>query len=74
LEIINPGNEDFHIHSLNYSDGMNTIDEIVKYSGEIGLTKIAITDHCQEHLNKRNFIKKNHYNIIDRWKNVYNEV
>ncbi len=74
MEIINPGNEDSHIHSLNYSDGMNTIDEIVKYSGEIGLTKIAITDHCQEHLNKRNFIKKNHYNIIDRWKNVYNEV
>ncbi|MCJ7552368.1 MAG: PHP domain-containing protein, partial [Ignavibacteriaceae bacterium] len=74
LEIINPGNEDFHIHSLNYSDGMNTIDEIVKFSGEIGLTKIAITDHCQEHLTKRNLIKKNHYNIIDRWKNVYNEV
>lgn len=52
MEIINPGSEDFHIHSLNFFDGMNTIYEIVKYSGEIGLTKIAITDHYQVHLDK----------------------
>ena len=74
MEIINPGNEDFHIHSLNFSDGMNTIDEIVKYAGDIGLAKIAITDHCQYHLDKRNFVKKNHYTMIERWKNVYNDV
>ena len=74
MEIINLKNEDFHIHSLNFSDGMNTVDEIVKYSGEIGLTKIIITDHCQVHLDKRNFVKKNHYTMIDRWKNVNNEV
>jgi histidinol phosphatase-like PHP family hydrolase len=74
MEIINSITEDFHIHSLNFSDGMNTVDDIVKYAGEIGLTKIAITDHCQMHLDKRKFIKKNHYNMTDRWKNVYNEV
>ena len=39
MEIINPGNEDYHIHSINFSDGLNTIDEIVKFAGEIGLTK-----------------------------------
>ncbi|MCX6168152.1 MAG: PHP domain-containing protein [Ignavibacteriales bacterium] len=58
MEIINPGNEDYHIHSLNYSDGMNTVDEIVKFAGEIGLTKITITDHCQMHLDIRKFVKK----------------
>ncbi|MGB5894741.1 MAG: PHP domain-containing protein [Ignavibacteriaceae bacterium] len=74
MEIINPGNEDYHIHSLNYSDGMNTIDEIVKFAGNIGLAKIAITDHCQVHIDKRNFGKKNYYNLIKRWNNVFNEV
>lgn len=74
MEIINPGNEDFHIHSLNYSDGMNTIDEIVKFAGNIGLTKIAITDHCQVHIDKRNFGKRNYYNMINRWNNVFNKV
>jgi len=74
MEIINPGNEDYHIHSLNYSDGMNTIDEIVIYAGSIGLKKIAITDHCQMHLDNRKFVKKNHYTMIDRWKNVHNDV
>ncbi|MGB5850220.1 MAG: PHP domain-containing protein, partial [Ignavibacteriaceae bacterium] len=65
---------DYHIHSLNYSDGMNTIDEIVKFAGNIGLAKIAITDHCQVHIDKRNFGKKNYYNLIKRWNNVFNEV
>ena len=74
MEIINPGNEDYHIHSLNYSDGMNTIDEIVKFAGSIGLTKIAITDHCQVHIDKRNFGNKNYYNLINRWGNVFNKV
>ena len=74
MGIVNPGNEDYHIHSLNFSDGMNTVDEIVKYAGEIGLTKIAITDHCQVHIDKRNFVLKNYYNMIGRWKNVFNNV
>ncbi|MBU1100359.1 MAG: PHP domain-containing protein [Bacteroidetes bacterium] len=74
MEIINPGTEDYHIHSLNFSDGLNTIDEIVKYAGEIGLTKIAITDHCQAYLDKRDFHRKTYYNIINRWENIHNEV
>ena len=74
MEIVNPGKEDYHIHSLNFSDGMNTIEEIVQYAGEIGLTKIAITDHCQVHIDVRNFGRKNYYSMLDRWKNVHNYV
>ena len=74
MEIVNPGKEDYHIHSLNFSDGMNTIEEIVKYAGDIGLTKIAITDHCQVHIDKRNFGMKNYYNMHERWRNVHNNV
>ncbi|MCZ7602080.1 MAG: PHP domain-containing protein [Melioribacteraceae bacterium] len=74
MEIINPGNEDYHIHSFNFSDGMNTVDEIVKFAGEIGLEKIAITDHCQAHQDRRKFVKKNYYNMIERWKNIHNNV
>ncbi|MFZ1291639.1 MAG: PHP domain-containing protein [Melioribacteraceae bacterium] len=74
MEIINPGNEDYHIHSINFSDGLNTIDEIVKFAGEIGLTKIAITDHNQVYLDTRNFPRKSYRGIIKRWKNVFNNV
>jgi len=35
---------DIHIHS-NYSDGANSIEEIVKHAKKIGLDGIAITDH-----------------------------
>ena len=74
MEIVNPGNEDYHIHSINYSDGLNTIDEIVKFAGEIGLKKIAITDHDQAYLDARNFPRKSYRGIIKRWQNVFNEV
>lgn len=74
MEIINSGNEDYHVHSLNFSDGMSTVDEIVKFAGEIGLTKIAITDHCQAHQDRRKFGKKTYYNMTGRWKNVYNDL
>lgn len=74
MEIINPGNEDYHIHSINFSDGLNTIDEIVKFAGEIGLNKIAITDHNQAYLDARNFGRKSYRGIVKRWKNVFNNV
>ena len=74
MEIINPGREDFHMHSSNFSDGFNTIDEIVKYAGEIGLKKIAITDHNQAYLDKRNFPSRTYRGIIKRWKNIHNNV
>jgi histidinol phosphatase-like PHP family hydrolase len=74
LEIINPGNEDFHMHSINFSDGLNTIDEVVKFAGEIGLTKIAITDHNQAYLDKRGFNRTTYRSITKRWQNVHNSV
>lgn len=74
MEIVNPGKEDYHVHSFNYSDGMSTVDEIVKFAGEIGLEKIAITDHCQAHQDRKHFHKKNYYNMIERWKNIHNNV
>lgn len=74
MEIINPGNEDYHMHSINFSDGLNTIDEIVKFAGDIGLNKIAITDHNQTYLEKRGFARRTYRNIIKRWRNMFNDV
>lgn len=58
MKIINLENEDYHIHSFNFSDGWNTIDEIVRYSGEIGMKKIAICDHSGAWLKKKIFKEK----------------
>ncbi len=74
MQIINPGKEDYHMHSINFSDGLNTIDEIVKYAGEIGLTKIAITDHNQAYLDKRGFSRTTYRSITKRWQNIHNKV
>ena len=35
MEIINFANEDYHVNSLNFFDGMSTVDEIVKFAGVI---------------------------------------
>lgn len=72
MRIVNTPHEDFHVHSLNYSDGMETIDGIVKYAGQIGMTRIAITDHCQATLDHHRIARKGFREIIDRWKNVHN--
>lgn len=74
MEIINPGNEDYHMHSINFSDGLNTIDEIVIFAGKIGLTKIAITDHNQAYLDERKFTRRTYRSITRRWQNVHNDV
>ena len=47
VKVLNTIHEDYHIHSLNFSDGFNTIDELVQQAGKIGLRKIIITDHSQ---------------------------
>lgn len=73
-KIVNTKQEDFHMHSLNYSDGLNTIDEMVVLAGKIGLKKIAITDHSQATLDAENFGKKNVRGTIIRWKNIHNNV
>ena len=74
VKVLNTMNEDYHMHSINYSDGMNTIDEIVQYAGKIGLKKITITDHSQFMLDGKNFGTRNRRVHTNRWKNIYNDV
>ena len=73
MSIINL-NRDYHSHSLNYSDGLNTIDEMVRFAGELGLEELALTDHSQAALDQHRLVKKNFRKSIDRWKNVHNSV
>lgn len=74
MKILNTINEDYHMHSINYSDGMNTIDEIVQYAGKIGLKKITITDHSQFMLDSYGIINRNRRVHTERWKNIHNDV
>lgn len=74
MKILNTIHEDYHIHSLNYSDGMNTIDEIVQYAGKIGMKRIAITDHSQAVIDFHKMPFKNWRSTIARWENVHNDV
>ncbi len=76
MKILNLGWEDYHIHSINFSDGFNTIDEIVQYAPKVWLRKLAITDHSQFALDLWNMSKKNIRSILHkgRWQNVHNDV
>lgn len=71
VQIINQATEDYHVHSLNFSDGMDTIDGIVISAGWFGLTRIAITDHCQATLDYHHLAKKTFRGLVKRWKNPY---
>lgn len=46
-KIINLDQRDYHIHTSTFSDGLNSIEEMVQYAGTLWLTEIAITDHSQ---------------------------
>lgn len=75
MKIINLDARDYHMHTLNFSDGMNTVDELVRYAWEIGLKEIAITDHSQKWIdshNKTNVLTARH--TIVKWRNVLNWV
>lgn len=74
MKIINLGPEDYHCHSFNFSDGINTIDEMVQYAGKIGLKKLIITDHCQATLDNIKISSKTCRGNLKRWKNVHNNV
>ncbi len=71
MRIINPGAEDFHMHSFNFSDGANTIEELVHWAGKFGLTKIGITDHSQASIDHEQWAKKCPRSLLKRWKNVH---
>lgn len=75
VKVFNTIHEDYHMHSMNFSDGMNTIDEIIQYANKIWLTKIIITDHSQWALDHANITLKNRrIHVLGRWKNIYNDV
>ena len=74
MKILNPGQEDYHIHSITFSDGWNSVDEIVKYAGDIGMTKIAICDHSAALLKADGLLKKTYRSPCKRWQNVHNNV
>lgn len=74
VKVLNTIHEDYHIHSLNYSDGMNTVDEIVQYAGKIWMKKIVITDHSQALIDTEWLAKKHWRTTIKRRKNVHNDV
>ena len=74
MKILNPGQEDYHIHSINFSDGWNTVDEIVRYAGEIGLKKIAICDYSEAVMKIDGFARKTYRFPFKRWQNVFNDV
>ena len=67
---------DYHIHTSTFSDGFNSIDEIVIHAGKLGLKEIAITDHSQSLLDAYGYTRRTHYEILytGRWQNVHNEV
>ena len=74
MKVLNTIHEDYHIHSLNYSDGMNTVDEIVQYAWKIWMKKIAITDHSQAVIDREKLSFRNRRASVKRRKNVHNDV
>lgn len=74
MEILNPVTEDYHIHSSTWSDGLNSVDEIVRFAGEIDLKKIAITDHSQAAIDVYGWYTAWRSFTRRRWKNVFNDV
>lgn len=78
MRIINLDNTDYHTHTMSFSDGLNSIDEVVKYAGEIWLNEIAITDHSQAAIDmfkeKHGFFPVAARYSIKRRKNVHNDV
>lgn len=74
MKILNTLQEDYHIHSINFSDGFNTIDEIVQFAGKIGLKKIVITDHSQADLDIEGISHRCYRTTLKKRKNEYNDV
>lgn len=77
-KIINLDNSDYHMHSMNFSDWLNTIEEIVRYAWDIGLNEIAITDHSDGAMDVLtsmfNVSKTTFRYSLRKWKNVHNDV
>ncbi len=42
----NPWTTDYHSHTSDWSDGENTVEEMISKAESIGLERLMITDHC----------------------------
>jgi len=69
MKVINQ-ESDLHTHSLHFSDGLNTIDELVQMAGRLGLKKLAITDHSDA----RTYTRVAYRVLLSRYANVLNDV
>lgn len=65
---------DCHMHTITYSDGLNSVDEMVMWAGLFDMHKIVITDHCQFYLDRSGYGKKSNRNIAGRYRNIHNDV
>lgn len=78
-KFVNLDNRDFHMHTSSFSDGLNTIEEVVQFAGKIWLKEICITDHSQAALNrfmerKIGFFTPTARWSLKHWQNVHNDV
>jgi len=74
MKILNTEKEDYHVHSFNYSDGISTVNEMVRFAGELGMKKLVFADHSQAALQRAGYPRKTGRTIIRRWRNVLNDV
>lgn len=69
MKVINQ-ESDLHTHSLQFSDGLNTIDELAQMAGRLDLKKLAITDHSDA----RTYPRVAYRVLLIRYANVLNDV
>lgn len=74
IQLMTTEETDCHLHTITYSDGFNSVDEMVIWAGKAGLKKIVITDHCQFHQDRTGYSKKTSRNLVNRYKNIHNIV
>lgn len=58
IKIVNTRTEDYHMHCLEFSDGLMSLYDIIQMAGRVGLTKIAVTDHSKAALDNLGLAKK----------------
>lgn len=76
-KIVNFDTTDSHMHTSSFSDGINTIQEMIHFAGKIGLTEIIITDHsdaCRENFQNIWFFPSAARWSISSYKNLENDV
>jgi len=78
MGVVNTQKQDYHMHSSEYSDGYHTVEELIRSAGDLGLDKIAITDHSDAALRGGIWCPNNYVftprREIGEWTNTINNV